>query len=136
MSDLLYTLILDEQVMLCVDFDRPVWFHPDNKGMRVIPQSPATITQDGVIFFGSKNLDLSTEIKEKIKAIIDEARLDQGKDFLVDLTVVETNLLSEIRENVSKSRLSGHVQVILHHENKFDFGCDVDSPCIAICQNT
>lgn len=134
MSDLLYTLVVVDDVVVCVDYDRPVWFHSSNNGMRLIPESPESITQDAVIFFGLNHLDLPSEMKSRVKSIIEKERKDQGSNFLIDLTEYPAEELNAIRGAALTANLSGHVQVILHGEKDFNFGCEVKSPCIATCK--
>ena len=145
MGKLLYTLVINNQVVICVDFQRPVWFHPNSQGMRLIPHRPDTITQDAVLFYGLANLDISNPTKNRIKEMITERAksVSNGlpekywvhQDYLLQLDKYPDNYFDDIRSEMANATLSGNVQVINHQGGEFNFGCKVKSPCIAVCQD-
>lgn len=146
MSQLLYTLVINNRVIICVDFQRPVWFYPNSEGMRLIPQRPDTITQDAVLFYGLSNLNISNRTKNKIKKMMDEGAKSvsyeelpekylEDQDYLLQLDKYPDNYFDEIRSEMANATLSGDIQVIKHQGGEFNFGCKVKSPCIAVCQD-
>jgi len=65
MSDLLYTVVINDEVFECVDYSRPVWMKPSMKGLRFIPNNRDEV-QDALIIFGVDYLDFSQDLKSKI----------------------------------------------------------------------
>jgi hypothetical protein len=39
MSDLLYTVVINDEVFECVDYSRPVWMKPSITGLSFIPNN-------------------------------------------------------------------------------------------------
>jgi len=69
MSDLVYSLAIEDDFYIMVVFDKPVWSRPSLKGLRFIPNNHDEV-QDALIIYGYEHLDFSKEIKDQISKMI------------------------------------------------------------------
>ena len=83
MSDLLYTVVINDEVFECVDYARPVWMKPSMKGLRFIPNNRDEV-QDALIIFGVDYLDFSQDLKSKIIKMKADCISENGPDCLLD----------------------------------------------------
>ena len=134
MSDLLYTVVINDDVYECVDYSRPVWMKPSMTGLRFIPNNIDEV-QDALIIFGVDYLDFSKEIKDSIIKMKQECLKTQGPDALLDPYVSHKLLMvdakKELKQLVLKSRF-----VLINHvglPEEIDLGCAVQA-CLAECK--
>ena len=134
MSDLLYTVVINDDVYECVDYSRPVWMKPSMTGLRFIPNNIDEV-QDALIIFGVDYLDFSKEIRDSIIKMKQECLKAQGPDALLDPYVTHKLLMvdakKELKQLVLKSRF-----VLINHvglPEDIDLGCTVQA-CLAECK--
>ena len=134
MSDLLYTVVINDDVYECVDYSRPVWMKPSMTGLRFIPNNRDEV-QDALIIFGVDYLDFSKQIKDSIIEMKQECLKAQGPDALLDPYVSHKLLMldakKELKQLVLKTRfiLVNHVGL----PEDIDLGCAVPA-CLAECK--
>jgi len=135
MSDLVYSLALEDDYYLMVVFDRPVWFRPSNKGLRFIPNDHDEV-QDALIIFGYENLDFSKEIKNQISKMMEACHKEKGPNALLEPWVNHKLLMLDAKKELKNLEFKGNFLFVNHEgsPDDVDFGCKI-SGCLAECQN-
>ena len=134
MSDLLYTVVINDDVYECVDYSRPVWMKPSMTGLRFIPNNIDEV-QDALIIFGVDYLDFSPSVKNKIIKMKADCLSENGPDSLLDPYVSHKLLMldakKELKQLVLKTRF-----VLVNHvglPEDIDLGCTIQA-CLAECK--
>ena len=134
MSDLVYSLAIEDDYYLMVDFSRPAWARPSGKGLRFIPNNQAEV-QDALIIFGYKNLDFSQNIKDQISKMIEDCHKEQGKDALLDPWITHKLLMLNAKKELKNLTFKGNLLLVNHEglPEDVDLGCKADA-CLAECK--
>ena len=134
MSDLLYTVVINDDVYECVDYSKPVWMKPSMTGLRFIPNNIDEV-QDALIIFGVDYLDFSKEMKESIIKMKQECLKVQGPDALLDPYVSHKLLMVDAKKELKQLVLKARFILVNHVglPEDIDLGCAVQS-CLAECK--
>ena len=134
MSDLLYTVVINDDVYECVDYSKPVWMKPSMTGLRFIPNNIDEV-QDALIIFGADYLDFSKEIKDSIIKMKQECLKTQGPDALLDPYVTHKLLMVDAKKELKQLVLKAKFLVVNHVglPEDIDLGCAVQA-CLAECK--
>ena len=134
MSDLLYTVVINDDVYECVDYSRPVWMKPSMTGLRFIPNNIDEV-QDALIIFGVDYLDFSKEIKDSIFKMKQECLKAQGPDALLDPYVTHKLLMVDAKKELKQLVLKARFILVNHVglPEDIELGCAVQA-CLAECK--
>ena len=134
MSDLLYTVVINDDVYECVDYSKPVWMKPSMTGLRFIPNNRDEV-QDALIIFGADYLDFSKQIKDSIKQMKQEGLKAQGPDALLDPYVSHKLLMLDSKKELKQLVLKTRFMLVNHVglPEDIDLGCSVQA-CLAECK--
>ena len=134
MSDLLYTVVINDDVYECVGYSRPVWMKPSMAGLRFIPNNIDEV-QDALIIFGVDYLDFSKEIKDSIIKMKQECLKTQGPDALLDPYVSHKLLMLDAKKELKQLVLKARFILVNHVglPEDIDLGCAVQA-CLAECK--
>jgi hypothetical protein len=133
MSDLIYSLAIEDDYYVCVVGDRPAWFKPSMKGLRFIPNNHDEV-QDALIIYGYKYLDFSKNIKDQIIKMIDDCHEDQGPNALLNPWITHKLLMLDAKKELKNLEFKGNLLVVNHDglAENIDLGCR-NSACKAEC---
>jgi hypothetical protein len=133
MSDLLYTVVINDEVFECVDYSRPVWMKPSMKGLRFIPNNRDEV-QDALIIFGVDHLDFSQDLKSKIIKMKADCISENGPDCLLDPYATHKLLMLDAKKELKNLTLKARFLVVNHVglPEDIDLGCKVQA-CLAEC---
>ena len=134
MSDLLYTVVINDDVYECVDYSRPVWMKPSMTGLRFIPNKIDEV-QDALIIFGVDYLDFSSTVKNKIIKMKVDCISDNGPDCLLDPYATHKLLMLDAKKELKNHALKARFILINHVglPEEIELGCAVQS-CLAECK--
>ena len=135
MSDLMYSMAIEDDFYIMVDFSRPVWFRPSNKGLRFIPMGENEV-DDALIIFGVDKLDFSPEIKKQIKQMKADCIKEQGPDCLLEPYLSHKLLMIDARKELKNLTLKGNFLLVTHggSADHVDLSCKTDG-CFAECKS-
>jgi hypothetical protein len=133
MSDLIYSLAIEDDYYVCVVGDRPAWFKPSMKGLRFIPNNHDEV-QDALIIYGHNYLDFSKNVKDQIVKMIDECHKEQGPDALLDPWITHKLLMLDAKKELKNLEFKASLLVVNHDglAENIDLGC-INSACKAEC---
>ena len=134
MSDLLYTVVINDDVYECVDYSRPVWMKPSMTGLRFIPNNINEV-QDALIIFGVDYLDFSPTVKNKIIKMKADCLSENGQDSLLDPYVTHKLLMLDAKKELKQLVLKARFVLVNHVglPEDIDLGCAVQA-CLAECK--
>ena len=134
MSDLLYTVVINDDVYECVDYSRPVWMKPSMTGLRFIPNNRDEV-QDALIIFGVDYLDFSPTVKNKIIKMKADCLNENGPDSLLDPYVSHKLLMLDAKKELKQLVLKARFILVNHVglPEDIDLGCAVQA-CLAECK--
>ena len=134
MSDLLYTVVINDDVYECVDYSRPVWMKPSMTGLRFIPNNRDEV-QDALIIFGVDYLDFSPTVKNKIIKMKADCLNENGPDSLLDPYVSHKLLMLDAKKELKQLVLKARFLFVNHVglPEDIDLGCAVQA-CLAECK--
>ena len=134
MSDLLYTVVINDDVYECVDYSRPVWMKPSMTGLRFIPNNIDEV-QDALIIFGVDYLDFSPSVKNKIIKMKADCLSENGPDSLLDPYVTHKLLMLDAKKELKQLVLKARFILVNHVglPEDIDLGCTVQA-CLAECK--
>ena len=134
MSDLLYTVVINDDVYECVDYSKPVWMKPSMTGLRFIPHHRDEV-QDALIIFGADYLDFSPSVKNKIIKMKADCLSEKGPDSLLDPYDSHKLLMLDAKKELKNLALKARFLVVNHVglPEDIDLGCKVQA-CLAECK--
>ena len=135
MSDLVYSLAIEDDFYIMVVFDRPVWSRPSLKGLRFIPNNHDEV-QDALIIYGYEHLDFSKELKDQISKMIKDCHKEQGPDAYLDPWSTHKLLMLDAKKELKNLTFKGNFLFVNHEglPEDVDFGCKVEA-CLAECKH-
>ena len=133
MSDLVYSLAIEDDYYLMVVYDKPAWFRPSLKGLRFIPNDHDEL-QDALIIFGHNNLDFSKKVKDQIIQMIDDCHKKQGPDAYLEPWITHEQLMLEAKKELKNLVFKGNILVVNHggQSDEADLSC-LKNACKAKC---
>ena len=134
MSDLLYSVVIEDDVYECVDYSKPVWMKPSMKSLRFIPHDRNEV-QDALIIFGVDYLDFSKEVKNQIIKMKADCIKAQGPDALLDPYDSHKLLMLDAKKELKNLTLNARLLLVNHVglPEDIDLGCKTQA-CLAECK--
>jgi hypothetical protein len=126
-------MAIEDDFYIMVDFSRPVWFRPSNKGLRFIPEGDNVI-DDALIIYGVDKLDFSPEIKKQIKQMKSECIKEQGEECLLEPYLSHKLLMLDARKELKNLTLKSNFLLVTHggSADYVEMSCK-HTGCIAQC---
>ena len=134
MSDLLYTVVINDEVFECVDYSRPVWMKPSMMGLSFIPNNRDEV-QDALAIFGVDYLDFSKDLKNKIIKMKADCISEKGPNCLLDPYATHKLLMVDAKKELKNLTLKARFILINHVglPEDIELGCK-NQACLAECK--